>query len=203
LARINGSTILEQLGRSVSAVVPLLWPQIEPLYHRVLDSGIAALDIEVDGPSPTDPGQKHYWSTSFYPVSLEDEVIGIGIVVIDITDRKRAENARRQLASIVEGSGDAIFGVTADGMVTSRNAAAEQLFGYSATEIIGHPVAVLSPERLVAQDQEIRVRLNNGGPAEHLETTRCRKDGSHVDAHDRFTGKGRGGESCGPLDDWP
>jgi diguanylate cyclase (GGDEF)-like protein/PAS domain S-box-containing protein len=181
LARINGSTIAEQLGQPVSAVVPLLWAQIEPLYHRVLDSGIATLDIEVDGPSPTDPNQIHYWLTSFYPVSLESEIIGIGIVVIDITDRKRAEKARRQLASIVESSGDAIFGVTADGIVTSWNVAAEQLFGYCATEIMSSPVAVLTPDRLVAQDEGIRDRLKAGGPAEHLETTRRRKDGSYVD----------------------
>ena len=181
LARINGSTIAEQLGQPVSAVVPLLWPQIEPLYQRVLDSGIATLDIEVDGPSPTDPKQTHYWLTSFYPVSLEYEIIGIGIVVIDITDRKKGEMDRRQLATIVEGSGDAIFGVTADGMVTSWNVAAEQLFGYTATEIIGRPVRVLAPEGLVAQDEVIQARLNAGGAAEHLESTRRRKDGSHVD----------------------
>ncbi len=181
LARINGSTIAEQVGQPVSAVVPLLWPQIEPLYHRVLDSGIATLDIEVNGPSPTDPKQMYYWSTSFYPVSLEDEIIGIGIVVIDITDRKTAEKDRRQLATIVEGSGDAIFGVTADGIVTSWNVAAEELFGYTAVEIIGRPVGVFAPEGLVAQEEEIRCRLNAGGPAEHLETTRCRKDGSRVD----------------------
>jgi hypothetical protein len=57
LARINGSTVAEQLGQPVAAIVPLLWPQIEPLYHRVLDSGTAVLDIEVDGPSPADPAQ--------------------------------------------------------------------------------------------------------------------------------------------------
>jgi two-component system NtrC family sensor kinase len=87
LLSINGSTMADQLGQPVSAVVPLLWPQIEPLYHRVLESGIATLDIEVDGPSPADPKQTLYWLTSFYPVSLEDDIIGIGIVVIDITDR--------------------------------------------------------------------------------------------------------------------
>jgi diguanylate cyclase (GGDEF)-like protein/PAS domain S-box-containing protein len=181
LARINGSTMADQLGQPVSAVVPLLWPQIEPLYHRVLDSGIATLDIEVDGPSPADPKQMHSWSTSFYPVSLEGEIIGIGIVVTDITDRKKAEKASRQLAAIVEGSGDAIFGVTGDGMVTSWNLAAEQLFGFAAAEIIGGPMALLAPEGLVAQDEEVRARLNAGGPAEHLETTLRRKDGSYVD----------------------
>ena len=46
--------------------------------------------------------------------------------LVDITERKDAEEARRRLAAIVAGSGDAIFGVTTDGMVTSWNAAAER-----------------------------------------------------------------------------
>jgi diguanylate cyclase (GGDEF)-like protein/PAS domain S-box-containing protein len=181
LARINGSTVAEQLGLPVAAIVPLLWPQLESFYHRVLDSGTAVLDIEVDGPSPSHPEQLQHWLTSFYPVSLEGEIIGIGIVVIDITGRKKAEEAGRLLAAIVEGSGDAIFGVTAEGMVTSWNAAAEQLFGYTAGEIIGGRWAVLAPDGLVSEDEEVLARLNAGGRAERLATTRRRKDGSQVD----------------------
>jgi PAS domain S-box-containing protein len=71
--------------------------------------------------------------------------------------------------------------VSTDGMVTSWNAAAEQLFGYSAAEIIGRRWAVLAPDGLVSEDEEVLARLNAGGPAERLETTRRRKDGSQVD----------------------
>jgi diguanylate cyclase (GGDEF)-like protein/PAS domain S-box-containing protein len=181
LAAVNGSTIAEQLGQTVATVVPQLWPQLEPLYRHVFESGEAVLDVEVDGPSATEPVETRHWLTSYHPVSLEDEVIGIGIVVVDITERKKAEEARQQLAAIVDGSGDAIFGVTTDGTVTSWNAAAERLFGYAAEEIIGQPVAVLAPAGRAAEQAQSRARLNAGGPAEYLETTRRRKDGSLVD----------------------
>ena len=303
LAEVNGSTVQQQLGQTVAAVVPEIWPQIEPLYRHVLDSGEAVLDVEMQGPSPADPSEIRHWLTSFYPVSLEDEIIGIGIVVVDITDRKRdeeamrfqadllsavgqaviatdpvgaviywnaaaedlygwssaeargrrlgslifplestvqatavleglhegrswsgdfwvthrqgrrfpvyvtntpvaaadgrltaiigvsvdvterraAEEIRRHLAAIVEGSGDAILGATTEGSITSWNVAAEELFGFTAEEIIGQPISILVPGDGMAEQTMVRNRLNSGGPPERYETTRRRKDGSTVE----------------------
>jgi diguanylate cyclase (GGDEF)-like protein/PAS domain S-box-containing protein len=165
----------------VAAIFPLLWPQIQPLCRRVLDSGEAVLDIEVNGPSAADPAETRHWLTSYYPVSLEDEVIGIGVIVIDITECQKADEARRQLAAIVEGSGDAVFGVTTAGMVTTWNSAAEQLFGYTAERILGQSWGVLTPAGLITEHEEMQARLNAGNPAEHIETRRRCRDGSEVD----------------------
>jgi diguanylate cyclase (GGDEF)-like protein/PAS domain S-box-containing protein len=85
------------------------------------------------------------------------------------------------MAAIVESSGDAIMGVTNDGLITSWNTAAEVLFGYSAAEIVGTPISVLAPGALVAEQVQMRAVLTAGGPAQRLETTRCRKDGSRVE----------------------
>ena len=85
------------------------------------------------------------------------------------------------MAAIVESSGDAIMGVTNDGMITSWNTAAEALFGYSAAEIVGTPISVLAPGALVAEQVQMRAVLTAGGPAQRLETTRRRKDGSLVE----------------------
>jgi diguanylate cyclase (GGDEF)-like protein/PAS domain S-box-containing protein len=95
--------------------------------------------------------------------------------------RNRADAAHRRLAAIVDGSGDAIFGTTTDAKVTSWNAAAEQLFGYTAEEIIGQPLSVLAPVGGSAEQEGVRARLNAGGPSERFESTRRRKDGSLVD----------------------
>jgi diguanylate cyclase (GGDEF)-like protein/PAS domain S-box-containing protein len=99
-------------------------------------------------------------------------------------DRRRpeaGEQARRQLAAIVETSGDAILGVSNEGEITSWNTAAEQLFGYTAAEVIGQPVSLLAPGLLVAEQAQMRMTLTSGGPAQRIETTRCRKDGSLVE----------------------
>jgi diguanylate cyclase (GGDEF)-like protein/PAS domain S-box-containing protein len=91
------------------------------------------------------------------------------------------DHARRQLAAIVETSGDAIMGLTNDGLITSWNDAAELLFGYTAAEIIGTSMAVLTPGDLAAEQVQVRALLTGGGAAQRFETMRCRKDGSFVE----------------------
>jgi diguanylate cyclase (GGDEF)-like protein/PAS domain S-box-containing protein len=181
LAGVNGAPIAAQLGQLVSALVPELWPRLEPLYRQVLDTGEAILGVEVEGPSGTYPGQTRHWITSHYPVSVNGQITGIGIVFIDITERQRSENTRRQLSAIVDSSGDAIFSADADGVVTSWNAAAERLFGHTAAEMLGHGAALIAPPELVHEQVDMRARLRAGGPPEELETIRLHKDGSALD----------------------
>ena len=88
---------------------------------------------------------------------------------------------RRRLSAIVESSGDAIWGMTSDGLVSSWNGAAEELFGYAAREIVGQPASVLVPNELWDAEAAAPTRVLAGGSVEHLETTRLRKDGSSVD----------------------
>jgi PAS domain S-box-containing protein len=91
-----------------------------------------------------------------------------------------ADAARRYLAAIVEGSEDAIVGKTLDGTITSWNAAAEQLYGYSAAEVIGKPFTILVPPDRAAEVDEMAGRLRLGDRIDHFETVRRRKDGTLV-----------------------
>jgi two-component system sensor histidine kinase/response regulator len=97
----------------------------------------------------------------------------------DITERRRAEEARAFLASIVDSSEDAIIGLTLDGMIASWNKGAEALYGYSADEIIGRPVSTLTPSDRQGEALQILERIKKG-EGSHLETGRVRKDGSVV-----------------------
>jgi diguanylate cyclase (GGDEF)-like protein/PAS domain S-box-containing protein len=302
-AAANGSTVAEQRGRLVADVVPQLWPRLRELYHRVLEHGEAILNVELEVPALGAAEEVRTYLASQYPVNVDDELIGIGVVVVDITSRKHAEqamrfqaellaavgqavvavdlertiiywnraaeqlygwsaaeaigrrsvdvirreeaeggpemmvglmrrgqtwsgeyeatgrdgsaisvhvtntpafgpdgslvavigssvditerkagdDARRRLSSIVDGSGDAIFGSTVDGFFTSWNPAAEQLFGYTAAEVIGRSVALIAPPGRGGEQSSMRDRLIAGGAHEHLETARLRKDGSLVD----------------------
>jgi diguanylate cyclase (GGDEF)-like protein/PAS domain S-box-containing protein len=303
MAALNGGTVADYLGKKVAELVPRSWVQLEAVYRHVLETGEPVLDVGIDGPATIDPADRIHLLASHYPIFSGDETIGIGLVVvdntarkrteesmrfqtellaaagqaivavdtnrtviywnraaeeiygwsaaeavgrqspelivrdeapdrtemmiqmmlrgetwsgdyevtrrdgskmsvfvtntpmfdsdgglvavigssIDITERKRAEAAGRRLTAIVDGSGDGIVGLTNDGIITSWNPAATQLFGYTADEIVGQRIEILAtPDKRGAQS-EMRERLRAGGAAEHFETTRRRKDGSSID----------------------
>jgi PAS domain S-box-containing protein len=96
-------------------------------------------------------------------------------------ERKRAERAALQLASIVESSDDAIVSKDLDGVITSWNRGAERLFGYTAEDVIGKPVTLLIPPERLDEEPGILERIRRGERVDHYETVRRRKDGTNVD----------------------
>ncbi|HVS09713.1 MAG TPA: PAS domain S-box protein [Planctomycetota bacterium] len=88
---------------------------------------------------------------------------------------------RSQLAAIVESSQDAIIGKTLDGTITSWNAGAEALYGYTPEEILGRPISVLLWPDRADELATIMDRIARGEPVTHYETVRLHKDGSRVD----------------------
>jgi PAS domain S-box-containing protein len=99
----------------------------------------------------------------------------------DITEQKRAEDARLRLATIVESSEDAIIGKDLQGTITSWNRGAEILYGYTAEEIVGRPISVLIPPDHQDDFPHIMERLRRGERIDHYETVRICKDGRRVD----------------------
>ena len=99
----------------------------------------------------------------------------------DITERKEAEVARVRLAAIVESSDDAIISKDLNGVITSWNHGAEQLFGYRDSEIIGKPITLLIPPDRHDEEAVILARIRRGERIEHYETVRRRKDGNLLD----------------------
>ncbi len=97
LAAINGSPTEDQLGRTIAEVVPATWPQLEPVLRRVLDTGEAVTNVEISSTTDADPGRVHHWLANYYPVRLDDEIIGVGVIVVDITERYDADKARDEL----------------------------------------------------------------------------------------------------------
>jgi len=99
----------------------------------------------------------------------------------DVTERKKAEEALLKLASIVEFSEDAIIGKTAQGVITSWNRAAGQMYGYTTAEAVGQDVSFLVPAQKQAELQVIMERVRSGQPVECLETQRLTKAGTVLD----------------------
>jgi PAS domain S-box len=119
-----------------------------------------------------------------YPTPLYDNsgtLIGAVNMLVDISDRERADLDAQRLASIVESSNDAIISKSLDGIITSWNRGAERLFGYTAEEVIGKAVTILIPEDRISEEPEILERIRRGKRVDHYDTVRRRKDGSLID----------------------
>lgn len=98
-----------------------------------------------------------------------------------IAEHKRAQERLSQLASIVESSNDAIIGHTPEGAIASWNQGAENLYGYSASEVVGRPRSILVPPGQPDEIPGILERLQRGERIPLYETVRMRKDGRRVD----------------------
>ncbi len=108
-------------------------------------------------------------------------VVGVSAITKDITERKRAEQTRWLLASIVRSADDAIYSVDADRKITSWNPGAERLYGYSAAEILGQIVDVLVPPDRLGELSRTVLAILAGETIQRYETQRLRKDGTMVD----------------------
>jgi PAS domain S-box-containing protein len=95
-------------------------------------------------------------------------------------ERRRAEESRSLLAAIVTSSEDAIISTTLDGMVLSWNRGAEQVYGYSALEMISQPISILIPRDRPNEMVGVYEKFKQGQQAERYETVRVRKDGQYV-----------------------
>jgi PAS domain S-box-containing protein len=98
----------------------------------------------------------------------------------DISARKHAEQALRQLAGIIEASGDAIFATTPTGEITSWNAGAEQLYGYTAEDAVGASFLMLVGPDRAPLDFDVLKQSLNGRSVDDYETDQLRKDGTLV-----------------------
>lgn len=98
-------------------------------------------------------------------------------VVRDITARKLTEEARAQLAAIVENSNDAIVSRSLDGTILSWNAGAERLYGYTAHEAIGQPITMLFPPGHKGDATQHTATLQVGDQIPPTEVVRQTKDG--------------------------
>jgi PAS domain S-box-containing protein len=99
----------------------------------------------------------------------------------DMIDLKRLESEQALLAAIVNSSEDAIVSKDLNGIVTSWNKAAERIYGWKASEIIGRSKGLVIPPDIPEELPNILKRIRAGEPIEHYETKRRRKDGTIIE----------------------
>src|ERR1700756_2983711 len=101
-------------------------------------------------------------------------------MVEDITDKKKAEEARFRNAAVIESSDDAIATGTLDGIIVSWNTGAQHMYGYTEAEAVGKPINMLVPPELADEENKILEMLRAGSRIEHFETVRVTKTGKRV-----------------------
>ncbi|MCQ6959042.1 PAS domain S-box protein [Mucilaginibacter aquariorum] len=118
-----------------------------------------------------------------YPVPVFDtngNITGAVNTLIDVTEQRSGERKQAMLASIITTSDDAIVSKTLEGIVTSWNYGAEQLFGYTESEAIGKSITMLIPKDRLMEEEEILSKIRKGEKVEHYKTLRMTKNGVEI-----------------------
>jgi PAS domain S-box-containing protein len=140
LALMNGLPVADHLGKLVREVLPAIAATLEPLLQRILDTGEPALNIEVTGETPAQPGVTRYWRASYFPLAgrggrrAKNGAGGIGAIVVEDTPRRHAERALRrsgaEYKAIVEQATYGIYRSSLEGRFLKVNPALVSMLGY-------------------------------------------------------------------------
>jgi len=127
-------------------------------------------------------GDKKAVAASMSPIrDSAGEVIGAVLVMRDLALHQQEEIDRARLAAIVESSDDAIISKGLTGVITSWNAAAERMFGYTADEILGRSILTIIPPELQHEEPTILGEIRAGNRVAHFETQRLHKSGQRIE----------------------
>ncbi len=190
----------ELIGQSVEMLVP---ERQRPQHHLHRESFHSRPKIRRMGSGLDLYGRRRDGSEFPVEISLSPVATGNGAIVLsvirDISDRKRIEeelrrandelerrktrelrDSQNRLALIVDSSQDAIIGKNLDGIITQWNKGAEQIYGYTAAEIIGRNVSVLCPAERPDEIPGILEKIRHGQRVEYFESVRMTKDGRRL-----------------------
>jgi PAS domain S-box-containing protein len=186
MAELNGVDSAAAVGSPLREVLPAMAPKIEPLLRRVLATGEPIVGFEVSGETPAAPGERRHFLINYYPIrSREGPPAGVGSAVVEITQRKRAEEALREtnqtLSALIQACPLAVMVLRPeDGTVQLWNPAAERIFGWTEGEVLGRPIPVIPDDRR-EEFQNLLRSVVRGEPMQGVETRRLRKDGTLID----------------------
>jgi PAS domain S-box-containing protein len=175
--RILGYTAEEAIGQSINLIIPRERQAEEVEVMKEIRAGRRVDHFETVRVAKD--GRTVHVSLTISPIKdVSGRVIGASTIARDITERRRGDIAQARLAAIIESSEDAIVSKTLDGVITSWNASAERMFGWSSAEAVGQHITLIIPREYHAEETVVLARLRRGERISHFETIRHRKDGT-------------------------
>lgn len=180
LAEINGLPVEAHIGHTMAEVLPEIAPTVEAIYRHVLQTGEPVLDVEVQGPTPREPGRQRHFITSYYPMR---SIQGVNVVVQEVTAQREAEARLRaseeRFRAIADHAGEFIFRYRLGPPLTVEyvSPSATAFTGYSPQEYIDDPELGF---RQVHPDDRASMELFRADPStfrERIELRWVRKEG--------------------------
>jgi PAS domain S-box-containing protein len=175
-ARMIGRRPEDVIGRHVADILGQEgFAAVRPHIEKVLRGEPAEYELEIRFPGV---GARYLHGIYTPETDAAGRLDGWIASLIDVGERRRADEVRQQLANIVDSSGDAIYSEDVDGVIVSWNRGAERLYGYAAEEAVGKSITLVLPPALLEEEAKILARVAQGEQIEHYETVRRRKDGT-------------------------
>jgi len=185
LARINGLPAEQHVGLMTRDVNPDVSRAVEPYLRRVFSRGESILNVEIQGTTQAQSGALRTWLASFHPLRGASGVIrAISVVVLEITERKRAEAAltlsEARNRQLVENSIYAIFRISQEGTFLDPNPALLRILGCDSVKELNPPALVRDIFRYPAHYAEAMAACRQEGQTHSTETEWRRRDGGMV-----------------------
>lgn len=162
LAQINGYSVEAHLGKTVAELLPELAPTVNPLIQQVLTTGQPILNLELSAELPHQPGMMRYWLASYFPIlnnQYYPEVVAVGVILIAITDWRRAEVAlqasEQKCRAIFEQTFQFIALLAPDGTILEINQAPLEFSQIGRQDVIQRPLWEFPAWAAAAHTQEI------------------------------------------------
>jgi len=186
LARINGLSSEAHIGRRLEEILPDLNATVTHDLREVLETGEPRLGVDVTGRTPADPNATHSWIVSYYPIRSRDgALLGAGVAVVDITERKRVEAELAEAKERAEAANRAKDQFLAVLSHELRTPLAPVLLAVQALEESGQVGEVAETLAMIRRNVELEARLID----DLLDLTRIAKGKlqlhlEHVDANE-------------------
>ncbi len=174
MAEMNGLSVKDHIGKTPKEIIPGIWPLIKPVYTQVLKTGTSVTNIELSGRTEAKPNEIRFWIGNYYPVkTAEQEIIGIGVILIDITERKLSEKilqeSEERFRSILASIDDLVFTLDENNIfVGSYNPVISNLYVLP-EEFMGKSLREVLPKELAHQLQKIIEEVKVTGKTQQVE----------------------------------